>query len=62
VIVSISGFDESFAQTIHARHFYRPEHILFDARFVDIMATGPDGRPTFDHDRFHDVVRSPSAT
>lgn len=62
LIVSVSGFDESFGQTIHARHHYRPQHILFDARFVDIIAPGVDGRPTFDRGRFHDVVRSPTST
>ncbi len=56
VIVALIGFDDTFSQTIHARHAYLPDEILFDARFADIITTSPEGRRQVDYSRFHDVV------
>lgn len=39
IIVSITGTDEVFAQTVHARHGYTAKDIVFGARFVDILET-----------------------
>ena len=57
VIASLTGFDETFSQTIHARHVYRPEDIVWQARFVDVLIRGSDGRRHVDYRHFHDVVR-----
>jgi len=56
VIVSVVGFDETFSQTIHARHIYRREDIVWHARFLDVLMRAPDGRRWVDYRRFHDVV------
>ena len=56
IIVSMTGLDETFSQTVHARHSYVPEEILWSARFVDILSRTPDGRRQVDYSRFHDVV------
>lgn len=55
IIVSVTGVDETFAQSIHARWSYVPDEIAWGARFVDIMSTTPDGRRHVDYTRFHDV-------
>lgn len=58
IIVSLTGLDESFSQTVHARHSYRAEDIVWCARFVDILSRLPDGRRQVDYTRFHDVIRT----
>ncbi len=57
IVVSLQGHDETFSQTIHARHSYIPDEVLWNARFVDILTVLPDGRRQIDHNRFHDVIR-----
>jgi inward rectifier potassium channel len=56
IIVSLTGLDETFSQTVHARHSYVPEEIMWNARFVDILSRLPDGRRLVDYTHFHDVV------
>ncbi len=54
-VASLTGIDEGLAQTVHARYGYRADDIRWNARFVDILQTGPD-RSVIDYTRFHDVV------
>ncbi len=61
IVVSLVGFDESFAQTVHARRSYVASEIIWDARFVDILSRLPDGRRLVDYTRFHDVEPTSSA-
>jgi inward rectifier potassium channel len=42
VLVMLSGIDEAFEQTVHARSSYLPEEILWNARFKSIFLT-PEG-------------------
>ena len=55
LVISLIGLDETLSQTVHARHYYKTEHIRFGERFVDIFQTLPDGRRSFDYRRFHDT-------
>lgn len=55
IIISLTGIDESFSQTVHARHSWIAEEIIWGARFVDILSRLPDGRRQVDYRRFHDV-------
>lgn len=57
LIVTLSGIDESFAQTINARHSFLAEEILVDHRFLDIVTIAPDGTRSFDYGRFHATER-----
>ncbi|HEY9598624.1 MAG TPA: ion channel [Cyanophyceae cyanobacterium] len=59
ITVTLIGFDETVAQTIHARHYYLAEEILWNMRFADIFSTKRDGRRVIDYNRFHDVIPSP---
>jgi inward rectifier potassium channel len=59
IIVSVTGLDETFAQTIHARHSYRAREILWGRRFVDILERNPDGTLSIDYTHFDDVVAIP---
>ena len=63
IIVSISGMDDTFAQTVHARRGYKPEEVVFGARFVDILATLRDGGSVVDYTKFNDwVPETPAQT
>jgi len=55
-IVTVTGLDATFATTIHARHVYNAEDIVWDARFADVLSNGADGGLVLDLTKFHDVV------
>jgi inward rectifier potassium channel len=55
LVASMTGLDETLAQTVHARHAWRPDQILWGHRFVDVLVGLPDGRRAVDYRRFHDV-------
>ncbi len=54
--VTLTGLDETVSQTIHARHVYTLDKIIWHQRFVDLISTGTDGKRYFDYSDFHDVV------
>lgn len=56
ILVTFTGLDETVSQTIHARHSYIPEEILWNMRFVDILSRTPDGQRFIDYTRFHEVT------
>jgi len=56
IVITLAGIDETFAQTVHARHSYIWQEIQWNAKFVDIVSRLPDGRRRIDYDRFHDTV------
>ncbi|MGD1716755.1 ion channel [Dapis sp. BLCC M172] len=55
-VVTLTGLDETVSQTIHARHVYTLDKIIWYKRFVDVIYTGIDGKRYFDYSHFHDVV------
>ena len=59
VIVTLAGTDSTLASTIHARHSYIADEILWGARFVDIIGRSDDGRRTIDFREFHNTVDAP---
>ncbi len=58
IVVSISGIDETFSQTIHARHTYEASEIRWNHRFADILTRAQDGHRQIDYRRFHDTVEA----
>ena len=56
IIVTLTGIDETVSQTVHARHYYMTDEILWNMYFVDIFSHKPDGRRVLDLTRFHDVT------
>ena len=56
IVVTLVGYDEPLAQTVHARHSYVPSEIVWDAQFVDIVSADAAGHPVLDYAHFHDVV------
>ncbi|MDJ0733050.1 MAG: ion channel [Nostocaceae cyanobacterium] len=56
LVVTLTGLDEHLSQTIHARHSFIAEEILWNHRFVDILSRTRDGRRSIDYSHFHDVM------
>jgi len=55
-IVSMTGIDATFSQTVHARHIYLHHDIRWHHRFVDIVDNTDSGRLRIDYLRFHDTT------
>jgi inward rectifier potassium channel len=55
LIVSIIGLDETFSQTVHGRHTFQLDEIIWGARFADVLVLHPDGSRSIDYDRFDDI-------
>lgn len=48
-LILMSGIDETFAQTVHARSSYKPEEIVFGKKFTNLYnVIGPDGTISID--------------
>ena len=59
VIVSVTGIDDTFKQTVYTRHTYSPSTIIWGARFVDITKRTAEGELAFDYTHFDDVEPAP---
>jgi inward rectifier potassium channel len=53
IIVTLTGLDETLAQTIHARHTFSADDIYWNHRFADILLTKPNGRRVIDFNQFN---------
>lgn len=58
-IVTLTGIDSTFAQTVHARTTYFADDVVWGGRFVDVTSQLPDGRLQVDYAKFDDVVAEP---
>ncbi|MGK7912497.1 MAG: ion channel [Synechococcus sp.] len=58
-IATMTGLDETFSQTIHARHSYLPSEIFWNHRFRDIFSTRHDGRRVINYKHFNTVYPVP---
>lgn len=56
LIVSLVGFDAALSRTVHVRHVYRADQILWNVRFREIVRVLPNGVHVIDYRKFHDVV------
>ena len=56
VLASFSGTDDTYLQTVHARHLYRPDDLVFGHRFGDIVETARSGVLRLHLDRLDEVV------
>lgn len=55
ILVLLSGIDETFAQTVHARSSYRAEEIIWNARFRSIFARTEGAHLSVDISRLHEI-------
>ena len=56
IIVTLVGLDETLSQTVHGRHSYRAQEILFGRTFVDVLSESADGSVVIDYRKFHDTI------
>lgn len=62
-LVLLQGTDETFAQRVHARSSYKPDEIVWRARFNDVFQPpGPDGMLAVDVGRLHEFERLVAST
>jgi len=54
-IITLTGHDSVYGQTIYKRHTYYPEDVSTTERFVDVISQLPDGRLMIDYSKFHDT-------
>jgi inward rectifier potassium channel len=55
ILVSVVGLDETFSQTVHARHIYNPDDLRWDMTFTDVFVTDVRGDRYLDYRRFHQI-------
>jgi inward rectifier potassium channel len=56
IFLTLSGLDETFSQTIHARTTYKLDDIVTGSRFADVLTVAKDGSRTVDYRMFHQLV------
>lgn len=56
LIIMLKGVDGTFGQTVHARHSYTIDDLLFGARFADMLTVDGDGVLEVDYTRFQSVI------
>jgi inward rectifier potassium channel len=58
-LVLFSGIDETFAQTVHTRSSYKPEEIVWGARFTNLFnPPKPDGVLSIDIGHLHRIEKA----
>jgi inward rectifier potassium channel len=55
IIILLRGTDDALADLIYARHSYMTDEILWNRRFVDVIAITPAGRRVVDLRQFHET-------
>jgi inward rectifier potassium channel len=56
LFLTLSGLDETFSQTVHARYRYELDDLAENALFRDVVSVGADGARLLDYAHFHEVV------
>jgi len=57
VLILLTAMDETFSQTVHARSSYKPEEVVWGARFADMFHPSPDGRISIDVGKLHQIEK-----
>jgi inward rectifier potassium channel len=58
--ILMSGIDETFSQTVHARSSYKPQEMVFGARFANMYnPVGRNGTISIDVSRLSDIEPAP---
>jgi len=56
ILVTMNGIDDTFSQTILARHSYIPSEIFWNMRLRDILTRASDGRRAVNYQNFHEIM------
>ncbi len=55
ILITVTGIDDTFSQSIHARFSYVTEDLIWGARFKDMVSRGDDGKIHIDLKKIHDI-------
>ena len=55
ILVTVTGHDGTFSNTVYSRYNYLPEDIVKDKYFVDIMHEQDNGEMLIDYENFHEL-------
>jgi len=59
-LIMLSGFDETFSQTVHTRSSYRGDEVVWGARFTSMFNPAKDdGTLSVDVRKLHEIERAP---
>lgn len=61
-IISMTGIDDVFSQTIYDRYMYWGDSLLLGKRFVDVMGIESNGEAYIDYNCFHKVKDASTST
>jgi inward rectifier potassium channel len=56
LLLTLSGTDDTLAQTVHARHRYSWDEVVAGHHFADVLRTEPDGTRVMDYRNMHALV------
>jgi inward rectifier potassium channel len=56
LFLSLSGLDDTSAQTVHARCRYSLDDIAWDHTFADVLTIEPDGTRVLEYEKFDEIV------
>ncbi|HLW69741.1 MAG TPA: ion channel [Candidatus Binataceae bacterium] len=58
IVVSMTGIDGAFMQTVYAHHTYKASDIIWGARLADTLMRRPAGDFAFDYGKFDAVIET----
>jgi inward rectifier potassium channel len=58
VLILLTALDETFSQTVHTRSSYKPQEVVWGAKFADMFHDSPDGRVSIDVAKLHQVEKA----
>lgn len=62
IVVSLTGIDGVFMQTVYARHSYFAREVIYGARLRDVMFRDGQGGFAFDYGKFDEIDRTEMPT
>ena len=60
-LVTITGTDDTFSQTIHTQKLYPIDDLVWELQFADILSNRPDNLLQIDYSKFHELISSKAA-
>jgi inward rectifier potassium channel len=55
ILILLTGIDETFSQTVHARSSYKHHEVAWGSKFADLFLPSDDGRLSIDLRKMHDL-------
>jgi inward rectifier potassium channel len=55
ILILLTGIDETFSQTVHARSSYKHGEVVWDAKFADMFVPSDGGMMSIDVKKIHDL-------